>query len=237
MLEIRNIEASYNKKPVLNGVSLGMKKGEVVALIGPNGAGKSTLLKTIIGIIKPSRGEIIFNGKRLDGSSPTENIRKGIVYVPQGNTVFNDLTVFENLQMGAYTVSDKSIIEGRINDVFILFPEIKERKHLDAGDLSGGEKQMLALGRALMLKPELLLLDEPSLGLSPKALRTTFETIKGIVKSFNASILIVEQNVREVMEISDSVCVMVMGKIVVHDVPANLTKERIKEMFLGGVKI
>jgi branched-chain amino acid transport system ATP-binding protein len=233
MLELKDIEAGYNKKPVLNGVTMTVNNGEIVALIGPNGAGKSTVLKTAIGVLKTQQGDVLFNGNRLNGNSPAKNIGKGIVYVPQGNTVFNELTVLENLQMGAYLLTDKALIGQRLREVFDLFPEIAERKNLDAGNLSGGEKQMLALGRALMLKPEVLLLDEPSLGLSPKAVTRAFDTIKGIAKRFDTAVLIVEQNVHEVLRISDRVYVMVLGKVAAHDTPANLTKARIRELFLG----
>src|SRR3990172_7643682 len=176
MLELKDIEAGYNKKPVLNGVSMTVNKGEIVALIGPNGAGKSTVLKTVIGVLNTRQGAVLFNGERLNGIPPAKIIGRGIVYVPQGNAVFNDLTVLENLQMGAFLLTDKILIEQRMQEVFGLFPEIAERKNMDAGNLSGGEKQMLALGRALMLKPEALLLDEPSLGLSPKAVKRAFDT-------------------------------------------------------------
>jgi branched-chain amino acid transport system ATP-binding protein len=233
MLELKDIEAGYNKKPVLNGVSMTVNRGEIVALMGPNGAGKSTVLKTVIGVLKTRQGAVLFNGERLNGNSPAKIIGRGIVYVPQGNAVFNDLTVLENLQMGAFLLTDNTLIEQRMQDVFGLFPEIAERKNMDAGNLSGGEKQMLALGRALMLKPEVLLLDEPSLGLSPKAVKKAFETIKGIAKHYNTAVLMVEQNVQEALRISDRVYVMVLGKVAAHDAPANLTWERIKRLFLG----
>ena len=234
MLELKDIEAGYNKKPVLNGVSMTVNKGEIVALIGPNGAGKSTVLKTVIGVLKTRQGAVLFNGERLNGNSPAKIIGRGIVYVPQGNAVFNDLTVLENLQMGAFLLTDKTLIEQRMQEVFGLFPEISERKNMDAGNLSGGEKQMLALGRALMIKPDVLLLDEPSLGLSPKAVKKAFETIKGIAKRFNTAVLMVEQNVQEALRISDRVYVMVLGKVAAQDTPANLTRERIRALFLGG---
>jgi len=233
MLELKDIEAGYNKKPVLNGVSMTVNKGEIVALIGPNGAGKSTVLKTVIGVLKTRQGAVLFNGERLNGNSPAKIIGRGIVYVPQGNAVFNDLTVLENLQMGAFLLTDKTLIEQRMQEVFGLFPEISERKNMDAGNLSGGEKQMLALGRALMIKPDVLLLDEPSLGLSPKAVKKAFETIKGIAKRFNTAVLMVEQNVQEALRISDRVYVMVLGKVAAQDTPANLTRERIRALFLG----
>jgi len=210
-----------------------VNKGEIVALIGPNGAGKSTVLKTVIGVLKTRQGAVLFNGERLNGNSPAKIIGRGIVYVPQGNAVFNDLTVLENLQMGAFLLTDKTLIEQRMQEVFGLFPEISERKNMDAGNLSGGEKQMLALGRALMIKPDVLLLDEPSLGLSPKAVKKAFETIKGIAKRFNTAVLMVEQNVQEALRISDRVYVMVLGKVAAQDTPANLTRERIRALFLG----
>jgi len=234
MLDLKNIEAGYNKKPVLNNVSITLRKGEIVALIGPNGAGKSTVIKTVMGIVKARKGEINYNGNSINRNNPVGNIKQGIVYVPQGNTVFSDLTVLENLQMGGYILSDKSILEDRIREVFNLFPEIEERKHLDAGNLSGGEKQMLAIGRALMLKPELLLLDEPSLGLAPKSIKKAFEAIKVIRDKFNTTILIVEQKVKEVLEIANRVYVLRLGKVVLEDSAANLKDVSvIKKAFLG----
>lgn len=233
MLELKNIEAGYNKKPVLKNISMSLQKGKIVALIGPNGAGKSTVIKTVMGLVKARKGEIIYKGIFINGNKPDKNIRQGIVYVPQGNTVFSDLSVLENLHMGGYILPDKNLMETRIKEVFTLFPEIEERKNMDAGNLSGGEKQMLALGRALMLNPDLLLLDEPSLGLSPKAIKKAFEAINTVRKKFDATILIVEQKVREVLEISDRVYVLAMGQVVAEDIPASLPKERIKELFLS----
>lgn len=235
MLELRNIDAGYNKKPVLNNVSMSLQKGEIVALIGPNGAGKSTVIKTVIGIVKARQGVILYKGNPINGNKPDKNIRQGIVYVPQGNTVFSDLSVLENLYMGGYILTDKNILETRIKEVFAIFPEIEERKNMDAGNLSGGEKQMLALSRALVLQPELLLLDEPSLGLSPKTIKKAFEGITTIREKFNTTILIVEQKVREVLEIADRVYVLAMGKVVLEDSAASLKDgSRIKKAFLGG---
>ncbi|HEX8948279.1 MAG TPA: ABC transporter ATP-binding protein [Dissulfurispiraceae bacterium] len=233
MLELKNIDAGYHKKVVLESVSLKVKQGEIVALIGPNGAGKSTVIKTVMGLVKAWQGDVLFKGQSLNGSYPAENVRKGIAYVPQGNSVFGDLTVLENLSMGGYTLPDETILKTRIADVFALFPEIGERKDTDAGKLSGGEKQMLALGRAMMLKPELLLLDEPSLGLSPKAVSKSFSTIRSICTQSGTSILMVEQNVQEALKIADRVYILALGKVVAEDTPDNLTKERIKALFLG----
>jgi len=235
MLELRDIEAGYNRKPVLLGVSLNVGKGEIVALIGPNGAGKSTVIKTVMGMVMARHGEILYGGISIKGNTSFQNIRKGIAYVPQGNSVFSDLTVRENLMMGGYTLKDDSLLKNRMEEVFTLFPEIEKRKDSDAGNLSGGEKQMLALGRALMLRPELLLLDEPSLGLSPKAVKKSFETIKNICIQYKTAILIVEQNVKSVLEISDRVYVLRLGKVVLEDVPENLRiGETLKKAFLGN---
>ncbi len=235
MLQLKDIEAGYNKKPVLNGVSMHVDKGEIVALIGPNGAGKSTVIKTVMGLLEARRGEILYKGASLIGNMPFENIRQGIAYVPQGNTVFSDLTVIENLHMGGFTLTDKKLLQTRVQEVFHLFPEIEQRKNADAGDLSGGEKQMLAVGRALMLRPDVLLLDEPSLGLSPKAVKKAFDTIREIVSRFSMACLIVEQDVKGVLEIADRVYAMRLGKVVLEDRPENLSQERIKEAFLGAV--
>jgi branched-chain amino acid transport system ATP-binding protein len=233
MLQVIRITAGYGKKTVLKEVSLTLNEAKIASLIGPNGSGKSTLLKTIIGIIKAEHGEIIYSGNRINGSSPAVNVRRGLQYVPQGNIVFNDLSVIENLRMGGYILSDRDAVENRVTEVFELFPIMRERKHMNAGDLSGGEKQMLSFGRALMLRPQLLLLDEPSLGLSRKAVNTAFSMIKHIAVGYGTSILIAEQNVSEVLKISDIVYVMVLGQIVAVDIPENLPKERIKDLFLG----
>ncbi|MFZ3207877.1 MAG: ABC transporter ATP-binding protein [Geobacteraceae bacterium] len=234
VLEISNLEAGYNHKPVLHGVSLSIGPGEIVAIIGPNGAGKSTVLKSVIGMLAPRKGDILYDGALINGNKPSNNVRLGIAYSPQGNMVFDDLTVTENLVIGGYTLSDKGLAASRMNEVFALFPELAARQKYDAGDLSGGEKQMLALGRSLMLRPKLLLLDEPSLGLAPASLKKSFETIKGIRENYQTAMLIVEQNVDAIFAITDRVYVMALGKVVAEDVPANLPRERLKGLFLGG---
>ncbi|MFZ3207345.1 MAG: ABC transporter ATP-binding protein [Geobacteraceae bacterium] len=233
VLEISSLEAGYNHKPVLNGVSLTVRPGEIVAIIGPNGAGKSTVLKSIIGMLTPRNGDIHYCGDRINGNKPSANVRLGIAYSPQGNMVFDDLTVTENLAIGGYTLTDKGLATSRMAEVFTLFLELVSRRKNDAGDLSGGEKQMLALGRALMLRPKLLLLDEPSLGLAPAALKKSFETIRGIRDNYQTAMLIVEQNVDAVFSIADRVYVMALGKVVAEDVPRNLPRERLKGLFLG----
>jgi branched-chain amino acid transport system ATP-binding protein len=236
VLEINHLEAGYNRKPVLHGVSLTVQPGEIVAIIGPNGAGKSTVLKSVIGMLPPGNGDILYCGSRIDGNKPSDNVRQGIAYSPQGNMVFDDLTVTENLAIGGYTLTNKGLAASRMADIFTLFPELASRRKSDAGDLSGGEKQMLALGRALMLRPKLLLLDEPSLGLSPTALNKSYETIRGIRDNYQTAMLIVEQNVDAVFSIADRVYVMALGKVVAEDVPRNLPRERLKGLFLGGDK-
>lgn len=233
VLEILNLEAGYNHRPVLHGVSLTVGPGEIVAIIGPNGAGKSTVLKSVVGMLSPRKGDIFYDSALINGNKPSDNVRLGIAYSPQGNMVFDDLTVTENLAIGGYTLTDKGLATSRMAEVFTLFPELAARRKYDAGDLSGGEKQMLALGRALMMRPKLLLLDEPSLGLAPIALKKSFETIKGIRDNYRTAILIVEQNVDAVFAIADRIYVMALGKVVSEDVPANLLRERLKGLFLG----
>ncbi len=234
VLEIIGLEAGYNRKPVLHGVSLTVGPGEIVAIIGPNGAGKSTVLKTVIGMLASKKGDMLYHGARTNGNKPPANVNLGIAYSPQGNMVFDDLTVTENLAIGGYTLADKAVAASRMAGVFTLFPELGARRKNDAGDLSGGEKQMLALGRVLMLRPKLLLLDEPSLGLAPAALKKSFETIRGIRDKYQTAMLIVEQNVDAVFAIADRVYVMALGKVVAEDVPVNLPRERLKRLFLGG---
>lgn len=234
VLNIIDLEAGYNRKPVLHGVSLTVEPGEIVAIIGPNGAGKSTVLKSVIGMLAPRKGDILYDGALINGNRPPGNVCLGIAYSPQGNMVFDDLTVTENLAIGGYTLTDKGLVAYRMADVFTLFPELMARRKNDAGDLSGGEKQMLALGRALMLRPKLLLLDEPSLGLAPSALKKSFETIRGVRDDYQTAMLIVEQNVDAVFAIADRVYVMALGKVVAEDVPPNLPRERLKGLFLGG---
>jgi branched-chain amino acid transport system ATP-binding protein len=234
VLEIINLEAGYNRKPVLHGVSLTVGPGEIVAIIGPNGAGKSTVLKSVIGMLATKKGDIHYDGARINGNKPPDNVRLGIGYSPQGNMVFDNLTVTENLAIGGYTLANKAVAASRMAEVFTLFPELETRRKYDAGDLSGGEKQMLSLGRALMLRPKLLLLDEPSLGLAPSVLKNSFEMIKGIRDKHQTAMLIVEQNIDAVFAIADRVYVMALGKVVAEDIPANFPRERLKKLFLGG---
>lgn len=233
MLEIRELETGYGKKQVLFSLSLEVQKGEVVALIGPNGAGKSTALKAVCGLIPVSQGAIHFDGVLLDGSTPAQNVARGITFAPQGNRVFDELTVMENLEIGGFQLPPREL-KGRIQETFELFPVLKERARWEAGKLSGGEQQMLALARALVPKPKLLLLDEPSLGLGPGLVKDVFEKISQINRDIGVSVLIVEQKVREVLAISHRVYGLKLGKMAFSGTPGELLgdKERSRELFL-----
>jgi branched-chain amino acid transport system ATP-binding protein len=233
LLRVEELETGYGKKQVINGVSLTVKPGEVVALIGHNGAGKSTVLKAIFGLLKVWNGKIIYDGAEIQGCSPIENIKDGMAFVPQGNRVFTELTVLENLEMGGYTLSDKQALQKQLNWVFEIFPVLQERMHQLAGTLSGGEKQMLALANALILSPRLLLLDEPSLGLSPPLIKIAFERIIEINKNLGTSILIVEQKVREVLGISDRTYILKVGKVSFEGPSVELLKDdKIRKIYL-----
>lgn len=233
MLEIRELEAGYGKKQVLFGLSLDVGKGDIVALIGPNGAGKSTVLKTVCGLIHPWKGEIRFDGIKTNGATPAQNVARGITFCPQGNRVFHDLTVMENLEVGGFMLPRKDARE-RIAQVLEIFPLLKERTRQDAGRLSGGEQQMVALARALIPKPKLLMLDEPSLGLSPNLVGTVFEKITEINREAGVTILIVEQKVRQVLNICKRVYSLKLGKVSFEGMPDELKddKEKLKKLFL-----
>lgn len=233
ILEISNLETGYGKKQVLFGLSLEVKQGEIVAIIGPNGSGKSTVLKTVCGLIQPWQGEILFDGNVINGSDPAENVGRGITFCPQGNLVFHDMTVMENLEIGGYPLKRKEAKE-RISEVLEIFPVLKERLKQDAGKLSGGEQQMVALARALVPKPGLLMLDEPSLGLSPKLIGVVFDKIIEINENNGVSFLIVEQKVREVLEICERVYSIKLGKNAFEGPPEELkgNKAKLKELFL-----
>ncbi len=233
MLEVNQLHTGYGKKPVLFGLSLEVKKGEIVAVIGPNGAGKSTILKAICGLIPVWEGSISFENSSLNGSTPARNVKRGITFCPQGNRVFDELTVSENLQIGGIHLKKKELTE-RIAEVLHLFPALKDRLRQNAGTLSGGEQQMLALGRALIPRPRLLLLDEPSLGLSPGLISTAFERIQQINAEKGTAILIVEQKVREVLKVCSRVYSIKLGKVAFAGTPEELTrdKEALRRLFL-----
>jgi len=232
LLEVKNLFAHYGIVEALKEISLKVYQGEMVALIGPNGAGKSTTLKAICGLLKPTSGQILFQGEIINGLAPYELVERGLSLVPEGRRVFTTMTVRENLEMGAFIRNEKKEIEEKINQVFSLFPILKERQKQRAGTLSSREQQMLALGRALMLKPKLLLLDEPSLGLSPNFVEMVFEKIKETNQE-GVTILLVEQNVRKALEYCHRGYVFSIGQIFLEDKAENLLKnEKIRETFL-----
>jgi branched-chain amino acid transport system ATP-binding protein len=234
ILEVRGIDAAYGKIQILHAVSLEVAPGEVVSIIGPNGAGKSTVLKAVMGMLKPARGELQFDGMSIAGLRTDLVVRRGIGYVPQGRIVFNDMTVVENLQMGAYTVSDKSQIRRTMDEVFAIFPRLAERPRQAAGTLSGGEQQMLAMGRALMIRPRLILMDEPSLGLAPIFVDLVFEKIREL-KETGMTLLLVEQNAAKALSISDRGYVLELGhNRFTGSGEALLADGRVRRMYLGG---
>jgi len=233
MLELRNIATGYGKKQVLFDVTMHVNQGEIVAIIGPNGSGKSTLLKVVCGLIPAWKGEILYQNDRINGFSPAKNVSRGITFAPQGNRVFHGLSVLENLQIGGFQLSRKELKEG-IEKAMEMFPVLRERSRQDAGKLSGGEQQQLALARALMPKPKLLMLDEPSLGLAPGLQESVFQTIAGIGRENGPAILIVEQKVREVLSICDRVYSLKLGKVAFDGRPQELKDNsgKLKELFL-----
>lgn len=233
ILEAKNVTAGYTPElNILNRVNLIVKSGQIVSIIGPNGAGKSTLLKTIFGLLTPREGTITFKGDKISGLNPDQIARKGISYVPQVNNVFPSLTIEENLEMGAFIRNDD--FTPHMEEVYELFPVLRERKNQKAGQLSGGQRQMVAMGRALMLNPELLLLDEPSAGLAPMMVEMIFEKIIDINKA-GVSIIIVEQNAREALKMADHAYVLAMGKNVLDDSgEALLANKEVGRLYLGG---
>ncbi len=239
LLEVRNLTAYYGMVRALKDVSFNVSEGEIVAMIGPNGAGKSTALKAVCGLLKATDGrieggEILFDGESIIGLRTDELVMKGLSLVPEGRRVFPTMTVSENLEMGAFTEKNRASIKEDIDKVFALFPLLKERTKQKAGTLSTGEQQMLALGRALMLKPKLLLADEPSLGLSPNFVDLIFEKLVEI-NANGTSILIVEQNALMALEVAHRGYVFRIGEIVLTDSGKNLlSNEEVKKAFLGG---
>lgn len=233
MLEIDNIHSYYGNIHALKGVSLTVDKGEIVTLIGANGAGKSTTLRTITGMLQPREGHVRLEGDELSRYKPHEIVYKGIAMVPEGRRIFARLSVTENLEMGAYSRNDKKAIADDLDRVFTLFPRLKERHNQVAGTLSGGEQQMLAIGRALMAQPRILLMDEPSMGLAPVLVEVIFDTIEKINKD-GTTILLVEQNALMALSIAHRGYVLQSGEIVLHDVAANLKQnETVQKAYLG----
>jgi branched-chain amino acid transport system ATP-binding protein len=233
MLKIKDLETGYGKKQVLFGLSLEVREREIVALIGPNGAGKSTIMKAVFTLIPTWKGEIRFNGMPMNGTTPAQSVARGITFTPQGRRVFYGLTVMENLEIGGFLLPPKEA-RNYIEQVLELFPVLKKRTWQDAGKLSGGEQQMLAFARALVTRPKLLMLDEPSLGLSPNLVGMVFEKVCEINRETGVSILIVEQKVREVLEICTKVYSLKLGKVAFEGSPEELknNKEKVKQLFL-----
>ena len=233
MLEIKKLEAGYGSLQVLWDVDLKIDPNEIVVVIGPNGAGKSTVLKSIFNLTDIMSGKVIFKNKDITSLPTHERIQMGIGYVPQGRQVFTTLTVEENLKMGAYLTKDKDLIKTRMKEVMEHFPILKEKLKDKADSLSGGQQQMLAIARSLMQDPQVLLLDEPSLGLSPKAMKEVFQKILDIRKE-GCAILIVEQNAKQAMQLADRTYVLEDGKVVLHGDKRILKDKRIKSIYLGG---
>ncbi|WP_457567484.1 ABC transporter ATP-binding protein [Desulfurobacterium sp.] len=234
MLEVRNINTFYGNIQALHNVSLKVNEGEIVTLIGANGAGKTTTLMSICGVVPPRSGEVIFNGEPIHGLPPHKIVARGIVQVPEGRMIFPELTVMENLDMGAYLRKDKEGIKRDLEYIFELFPILAERKNQLGGTLSGGEQQMLAISRALMARPKLLLLDEPSLGLAPLIIKQIFDIIVKINKEHKTTILLVEQNAHQALKIADRAYVMESGRITMEDKAENLlNNEKVKKAYLG----
>jgi branched-chain amino acid transport system ATP-binding protein len=233
LLSVNNLEVAYGNIPALRGIDLAVNKGEIVTLIGANGAGKTTTLRTISGLLKPKTGEVSYDGRNITGIKPHVITAMGVSHVPEGRGIFANLTVNDNLELGAYLRKDK-IQQSEYERIFTLFPVLKERIKQSAGTLSGGEQQMLAISRALMSKPQVLLLDEPSLGLAPQMVQTIFRVIKEI-NAEGTTILLVEQNAHMALVTAHRGYVMETGRIVLtDDTKALLNSDRIKKAYLGG---
>ena len=232
LLKVSNIVAGYGETEILHGVSIAIEKGHVVTIIGPNGSGKSTLLKAIFGLIKPKKGQVLFQGKDITGLAPETVVRRGLCYVPQSSNIFPSLSINENLEMGAFIRTDD--FRQRLEEMYLLFPDLAGRRKDRAGTLSGGQRQMLALARALMLDPALLLLDEPSAGLAPSMVGSVFEKILGINRS-GVAILLVEQNAREALKLSSWGYILASGQNQLEDRGENLLNNPdVTRLYLGG---
>ena len=232
MLKIENIKAGYGQLEVLHGVDMEVNAGEIVAIIGPNGSGKSTILKSIFNLCNIYSGKIIWKDRDITKQKTYQKILEDISYVPQGRQVFRDLTVLENLEMGAFVFNNKEVMKKNIEEVYREFPFLKDKENKNADALSGGQQQMLAIGRALIQNPQLLLMDEPSLGLSPKASQDIFNKVKEINKK-GISVIIVEQNARQAVEIADKTYVLDNGKVVLTGGRDILNNPKIKNIYFG----
>ncbi len=234
LLRLENVVASYGAVRALQGISIDVQSGAIVALLGANGAGKSTTLKTISGMVRPASGFVEYDGQRLEGKTPNQIVRLGIAQIPEGRKIFKDLTVSENLRMGAYTRKDKAGIEQDQELVFVLFPILKERARQLGGSLSGGEQQMLAIGRGLMARPRLLLLDEPSLGLAPLLVADIFQALRRINKERGTTLLIVEQNAHVALKNANFGYVLQVGRVATEGTSEELQRNReVVESYMG----
>lgn len=235
MLEIRDLSVNYGAITALHGLNLNVPQGQIVTLIGANGAGKSTTLRAISGIVRARAGSIRFQGKEIDPLPPHQIVARGLAHVPEGRMVFANLTVLENLLLGAYLRNDKKAFPADLDYIFSIFPRLKERQQQSAGTLSGGEQQMLAIGRALMAKPRCLMLDEPSLGIAPLLVKTIFEKIVEVNRELGITVLLVEQNANLALEISHYGYVLETGRIILADESAKLREDpKVRESYLGG---
>ncbi|MCQ2540690.1 MAG: ABC transporter ATP-binding protein [Lachnospiraceae bacterium] len=233
MLEVKDLKVNYGLIQAIKGISFELNEGEIVALIGANGAGKTTILNTVSGVIPSSAGSIVFEGKDITKISGHKIVSMGMAHIPEGRRVFANLSVYENLKMGAYTRKDKAEIEATLKQVYEYFPRLEERKNQPAGTLSGGEQQMLAMGRALMSKPKLILMDEPSMGLSPLLVKEVFSIIK-YCHEIGISILLVEQNAKMALGIADRAYVLETGNITLSGkADAMLENDEVKKAYLG----
>lgn len=233
LLEIKDLEVNYGVIKAIKGVSFDVNEGEIIALIGANGAGKTTILHTITGLIQAKKGSIVFDGKELTKTPPHKIVSMGMAHVPEGRRIFQQLSVLENLKLGAYTRKDKSEIASTLKMVYERFPRLEERKNQVAGTLSGGEQQMLAMGRALMSKPRIILMDEPSMGLSPLLVSEIFDIIK-VINESGTTVLLVEQNAKKALSIADRAYVLETGKITLSgDAKDLVNDESVKKAYLG----
>ena len=222
LLEVKNLEAGYGKKQILYDIALSIREGEIVGLIGHNGAGKSTALRSIFGLLIPNRGQVFYMNQDITFEPPAAKLDAGIYHLPQENFIFSDLTVIDNLEMSFFTMKDQSSFESRLNEVYKFFPVLRDRKNQLAGTLSGGERRMLGIGMGLLRKPRLLMLDEPSSGLSPVAFQNVAKIIQEINSSLGTAVILVEQNVKVAFKLSKRVYVMKAGHIILEETGAKL---------------
>jgi branched-chain amino acid transport system ATP-binding protein len=237
LLELEAVRAGYGNGPdILTDVSIEVERGRSYCVIGPNGAGKSTMLKVISGLLKPRDGRIVFDGNAIGGRRPDQILSAGVCFVPQDRTVFPDMTVRENLAMGGYLLRDREKVNRRIDAVTEIFPILAERSHQQAQSMSGGEPQLLALGRALMIEPQLMMVDEPSLGLAPQAARQVFTTIRRLSDDLGVTILMVEQNIRMGLELADHAFVLDLGTKRFEGDSAQISDDpRVRDLYLGSM--